>query len=66
MEEPEEEESSEEEDEFYVREMQLMREWQRYEAKILPRQYWRDERSTLFCTKPEMTFFDDQPLEEYN
>ena len=43
-----------------------MKQWQRYEAKILPRQYWRDERSTLFQTKPELTFFDDQPLEEFN
>ena len=48
-EEEEEEDEFDEMDEFYRREIELVNDWEaEIESKILPRQYWRSERATLF------------------
>ena len=46
--------------------MALYDEWQAAENKIMPKQYWMNERADLFKTTYDEVNLDGQPVEDYN
>ena len=58
-EEKEEEEEDEIADDFYRREMELYKKWAAVEYRILPKQYWRNERTDLMKTTQYEECFED-------
>lgn len=48
-------------DEFYRKEKRKMDRWEKWQEKILPEKYWRDERVNMFDTTEYKLCFEDDP-----
>ena len=52
--------------EFYKVEKERLDKWEKIQEKILPEQYWLNNRVDLFNTSTYENCFEDQPYVEYN